>query len=39
MGLAWVTLFDGFAFYWLSTVVLYGPEPGSDTKTDVGQPN
>ena len=31
--------FDGFAFYWLSTVVLYGPKVCSDTKTDVGQPN
>ena len=28
---------DGFAFYWLSTVMMYGPEPGSDIKTDVGQ--
>ena len=31
--------FYGFAFYWLSTVVLYGPEVCSDTKTDVGQPH
>ena len=30
---------DGFAFYWLSTIVLYGPEVCSDTKTDVEQPN
>ena len=30
---------DDFAFYWLSTVVLYGPEVCSDTKTDVGQPH
>ena len=30
---------DGFALGWLSTVVLYGPEVYSDTKTDVGQPN
>ena len=28
--------FDGFAFKWLSTVVLYGLEVCSDTKTDVG---
>ena len=28
--------FDGFAFKWLSMVVLYGPEVCSDTKTDVG---
>ena len=28
--------FDGFAFKWLSMVVLYGPEVYSDTKTDVG---
>ena len=31
--------FNGFAFNWLSTVVLYGPEVCSDTKTDVGQPH
>ena len=30
--------FDGFAFKWLSMVVLYMPEVCSDTKTDVGQP-
>ena len=30
---------DGFAFYWLSAVMLYGPEVCSDTKTDVGQPH
>ena len=31
--------FDGFAFKWLSTVVLYGPEVCSDTRIDVGQPH
>ena len=31
--------FDGFAFKWLSTVVLYRPKVCSDTKTDVGQPH
>ena len=31
--------FDGFAFKWLSTVVLYGLEVYSDTKTDEGQPH
>ena len=31
--------FDGFAFKWLSTVVLYGSEVYFDTKTDVGQPH
>ena len=30
---------NGFAFYWLSTVMLYGPKVCSNTKTDVGQPN
>ena len=31
--------FDDFAFKWLPTIVLYGSEPGSDTKTDIGQPH
>ena len=31
--------FDGFAFKWLSTVVLYRPEVCSDTRIDVGQPH
>ena len=31
--------FDGFAFNWLSTVVLYRLEVRFDTKTDVGQPH
>ena len=36
----WLTCsFDGFAFKWLSTVVLYGPEVCSDTRIDVGQPH
>ena len=30
--------FDGIAFNWLFTVVLYGLEVCSDTKTDAGQP-
>ena len=30
--------FDGFAYKWLSTVVLFGLKVYSDTKTDVGQP-
>ena len=36
---SWFRLDGLFAFYWLSTVVLYGPEVCSDTKTDVGQPH
>ena len=36
----WLTCsFDGFAFKWLSTVVLYGPEVCFDTRIDVGQPH
>ena len=31
-------IFDGFAFYWLSKVVLYGPEVCFVTKTNARQP-
>ena len=31
--------FDGFAFKWLSTIVLYGPKVCSNTKNNVEQPH